>query len=90
MATCPQCGATVTKSAVTCGNCEAAINTTSKSINIYQSKVTEQDSTPFPNASEKDLAARLEKAMRRAELLSYAAAILGLALLGVIIIISLL
>ncbi|MGA2683005.1 MAG: hypothetical protein ABSF44_14540 [Candidatus Bathyarchaeia archaeon] len=51
---------------------------------------TSQESATPPNKQSEDQSARLERAMRRAELLSYAAAGLGIALLAVIIGISLL
>ena len=76
MAICPQCGATVAKDAVVCGSCNALIAPNSSA----QSKLR-----CIPNA---ELNARLQRAMRRTELLSYAAAGLGLAILAVIIILS--
>jgi uncharacterized membrane protein YvbJ len=72
MAVCPQCGATVAKGAVVCGSCNALI--TSNSAQAQSTNV--------------ELNARLQRAMRRTELLSYAAAGLGLAILAVIIILS--
>jgi len=90
MATCPHCGAAVPESSVYCGNCGAAKNSTASASNS-QSRVTTQESTALPNPSSSgDLQLRLEKAMRRTELLSYAAVGLGVALLAVIIGISLL
>lgn len=75
MPTCSQCGATVEKDATSCGNCKTLINTASENIK------TEELSNVALNS-------RLEKALRRTELLSYAAAGLGLAIFAVIIIIS--
>jgi hypothetical protein len=51
---------------------------------------TSQESVTPSNMHSEDQSARLERAMRRAELLSYAAAGLGIALLAVIVGISLL
>jgi uncharacterized membrane protein YvbJ len=75
MPTCPQCGVTVAQETMNCDNCNALINAASD-----QTKTTE--------LSNVELNARLEKALRRTELLSYAAAGLGLAIFAVIIIIS--
>lgn len=75
MAICPQCGGNVEENCVVCESCNALI-------------------TPAPNSAvdadeqTKLLNARLEKALRRAEMLSYAAAGLGLAIFAVIIIIA--
>jgi hypothetical protein len=53
--------------------------------------LTSQGSPTSPNTSNSgDMSLRLEKAMRRTELLSYAAAGLGVAILIVLIVISLL
>ena len=91
MPTCPHCGATVPEGAVYCGNCGAAINSPATSISTSQPQVTSQGSPTSPNApSSGDMSARLKKAMRRAELLGYAAAGLGVAILVVLIVISLL
>ena len=90
MSTCLNCGATVPEGTVCCGNCGADKNSIA-SVSISQSGVTARESTTLPSPSgSSDLQSRLEKAMRRAELLSYAAAGLGVALLAVIIGISLL
>ena len=91
MITCPHCGATVPEGAVFCSTCEAAINSPEKSISTSQPDVTLQSSPTWPNASSNgDMSARLEKAMRQAELLGYAVAGLGIAILAVILLISLL
>jgi predicted amidophosphoribosyltransferase len=91
MPACPLCGATVPEGAVYCSNCGAAINSPATSISTAQPQVTSQGSPTWPNASSSgDMSARLEKAMRRAELLGYAAAGLGVAILFVLIVISLL
>ena len=90
MPSCLNCGAAVPEGTVYCGNCGAAKNSTA-SASISQSRVNARESTALPNSSTSgDLQSRLEKAMRRAELLSYAAVGLGVALLAVIIGISLL
>jgi hypothetical protein len=75
MPTCLHCDATVSDGAVYCSNCGAT-----------QPQATSQRSPTSPNASNSgDMATRLEKAMRRAELLGYAVAGLGVAILAVII-----
>jgi hypothetical protein len=51
---------------------------------------TSQESNTLPNIASKEQIARLERALRRSELLTYAAASLGITLLAVIILISLL
>jgi hypothetical protein len=78
MADCPQCGSMVDGKAVVCGNCNALITLTS---NYPSPSVTDESKNV-------ELNARLKRAMRRTELLSYAAAALGLAILAVIILIS--
>ena len=91
MTTCPYCGATVFDGAVHCGDCEAAINAPATSMSTSQPQVTSQGSPTSQNALYgSDMSARLQKAMRRAELLGYAVAGLGVAILAVIIGISLL
>jgi uncharacterized membrane protein YvbJ len=91
MLTCPNCGAKVPEGAVYCGNCEAAINSPATSISNSEPQLTSQGSPTSPNTSNSgDMSLRLEKAMRRTELLSYAAAGLGVAILIVLIVISLL
>jgi len=72
MSTCPRCGATVDKDATVCSSCNAAINA----------------SEAQASGRTAELNVRLEKALRRTELLSYAAAGLGLAIFAVIIIIA--
>ena len=90
MPNCLNCGADVPEDAVYCDDCGAAKNSIA-SVSISQPRVTAQESTALPNSpNSDDLQSRLEKAMRRAELLSYAAVGLGVALLAVIIGISLL
>ncbi|MCJ7762520.1 zinc-ribbon domain-containing protein [Candidatus Bathyarchaeota archaeon] len=81
MPACPHCGATVPEGAVYCVNCGAAINSPAASLSTSQPQVASQGSSG-------DMSARLEKAMRRAELLSYAVAGLGVAILFVIILIA--
>ena len=87
MSACPCCGAVVAEGAVYCGNCGTVKNSTDQ-LSISQSRVTAQESTPSINQPSGDLQSRLEKAMRRAEMLTYAAVGLGIALLVVIIVIS--
>lgn len=74
MAVCPQCGAQVEQDAVVCGTCNALVTTNSTA----------------KTASDRnaELNAKLERALHRTQLLSYAAAGLGLAIFAMIIIIS--
>jgi len=91
MSTCSHCGATVPEDAVFCSKCGTAINSPATSMPVSQPQVTSQEPPTTPNASgDSDMSMRLQKAMRRAELLGYAAAGLGLAILAVLIVISLL
>jgi hypothetical protein len=69
MRTCLRCGASVADGLVCCGNCGARI------VSSLPEFIPHRDELYF----------RLEKAMRRAELLSYAAAGLGVAILFSII-----
>lgn len=75
MPTCSHCGATIEQDATICGNCKILINAVS-------------DQAKKEELSSLELNSRLEKALRRTELLSYAAAGLGLAIFAVIILIS--
>ena len=91
MPICPRCGATVPEGAVYCGNCGATLNapTTSTSATT-QTQTSPQTSTTWPKeVSSGDMQARYEKAMRRAELLVYAVAGLGVAILVALIVFSL-
>jgi uncharacterized membrane protein YvbJ len=74
MAVCPQCGAAVAEDAVVCDACNALI--------------ASNNSIPTSDERRTQLNLRFEKALRRSELLSYAAAGLGLAIFVVIIVIS--
>jgi hypothetical protein len=86
MPTCLHCNARVSDGVVYCGNCGAAINSPAISVSPPQHPVTRQGSPVSTNTpSSDDLSERLEKAMRRAELLGYAAAGLGVAILFAII-----
>lgn len=86
MPTCLRCGAMVSDEEDNCGNCGAAINSPATSISTSQPQVPSQESPTPPNASSSgDMSVRLEKAMRRAELLGYAAAGLAVAILAAII-----
>lgn len=72
MPVCPQCGATVPEGAIACGNCGAPLNSSQTSSAPFQS--TSTSSTTWPTRTDSsDLSTRLEKALRRNELLSYAA-----------------
>jgi uncharacterized membrane protein YvbJ len=75
MAVCPQCGVMVSEGEVVCGACNALI-------------VSNSAKAVAPDERNAELNTRLEKALHRTELLSYAAAGLGLAIFAVIIIIS--
>ena len=75
MPTCQNCGATLPEGAFYCLNCGAAIKSPATPPSTSQT-------------SSDEIAKRLEKAMRRTELLTYAAAGLGAAILFVIILIA--
>lgn len=75
MTICPQCGDNVKENMVVCGTCNALITETPNNASAMDEQT-------------KLLNARLKKALRRAEMLSYAAAGLGLAIFAVIIIIA--
>ena len=79
--TCQNCGATVPDCAFYCGNCGAAMKSPATSPSASQPQVTSQGASG-------EMSARLEKAMRRTELLTYAAAGLGAAIFFVIILIA--
>jgi predicted ATP-dependent serine protease len=74
MFTCPNCNATLPENAGQCSNCGTAIN----------AQAAPQPQAA-PQGSPDNLSARLEKALRRTELLSYAAAGLGIAILAILI-----
>jgi uncharacterized membrane protein YvbJ len=91
---CPHCGALVAEDATTCRNCGASIQ--SQQLGVPQSSQPPQSavskpfqseapvsSTPSP-AAVGELSQRLEKALRRTELLSYA--VIGLAVVILIVI----
>ena len=86
MTTCLPCNTRVSDGEISCGSCGAEINPPATPVNASQPQAPSPGSNPSPNApSNEDLHLRLEKAMRRAELLSYAAAGLGVATLFAII-----
>jgi len=88
MPTCPHCGATVPEGAVYCGNCGTTLNASMLSSSQVQ---TQSSQSNWPTETVRtDLQARFEKALRRVELLGYAAAGLGIALLLVLIFLYLL
>jgi uncharacterized membrane protein YvbJ len=76
MPSCPNCGAVIPEDASFCGNCKTALTATATG------------STTVNTSSSVYTRARLEKAMRHMELLSYAVAGLGLAILATIILIA--
>jgi hypothetical protein len=84
MPVCLQCNSQVSDESVYCGNCGAAINSPAAPAPTSQNQMA-QGSNTLPNTADGDVHVRLEKAMRRTELLSYAAAGLGLAILFAII-----
>jgi len=92
MATCPNCGASVPESAIACGRCGTALDAQRSTASSFQSQPSSspqrtQDSVPLDTGPGKsDLSMRLEKALRRSELLSYAAIGIGLAILIIIVI----
>lgn len=88
MPTCPHCGATVPEGAVYCGNCGATLNSPTTSMSS-QPQMSSQPSSAWSRDTGGDMQARLEKAMKRAEQLTYAAAIVG-GIILVLVIISLL
>jgi uncharacterized membrane protein YvbJ len=81
MPTCPNCGVTIPEEALYCSNCGTAINSPATSPSTFQPQATSRESPD-------DMSARLEKTMRRTELLTYAAAGLAAAILFVIILIA--
>jgi len=89
MLICPNCGTSAPEGASICTNCGSAINQVTSMPN-YQFQAKNENPTTFSNDSASSLQLRLEKAMRRTEILTYAALGLGAAILAVIIIISLL
>lgn len=88
MPNCPNCGANVPDGAVYCGNCGAPINASASSMSTASKTQTYSQGAPnWPNtASSGDVSMRLEKAMRRAELLGYAAAGLAVLILALAIV----
>ncbi len=75
MSTCRRDNASVSERANYCGNCRA----------VQPQTTSEMPLTSIDESNSRDMVARLEKAMRRAELLGYAAAALAVAILAVII-----
>ena len=89
MPNCPNCSANVTDRTDYCGKCGTPINAPATSVSVAQPQVTSHESNAWSNTSNNvNMSLRLEKAMKRAETLGYAAAGLGLAILAVILIIS--
>jgi hypothetical protein len=86
MSTCPSRGEIFSDAGENCSNCGATINLPATAAATSQPQVPSQEPPTPPNASSSgDMALRLEKAMRRAELLSYAVAGLAVAILAAII-----
>ena len=92
MPTCPHCGTTAPEGAVYCSNCGVELNTTTAFVSATtQTQTSPQTSSTWPKEiTSDDMQMRFEKAMKRAELLGYAAAGLGVAILVVIVVLSLL
>jgi uncharacterized membrane protein YvbJ len=84
MSNCSNCGSTVPAGVVNCSNCGAALSSSATTVSSSLHQVSLQTNI----SSSGDMSLRLEKAMRRNELLSYAAAGLGVAILVVLIVIS--
>ena len=90
MPTCPHCGATVPEGAVYCGNCGATLNSPMASTSTTAQSQTSQTSgwSNNPNMASGDMQTRYEKAIKRTEQLSYAAAGLGVVILVVLLVVS--
>ncbi len=85
MPTSIECSAMVEKENAACGNCNARID-----VQATSESTPKQDapSTTLNILDGWDMSKRLEKALRRTELLSFAAAGLGIAILVVILMIE--
>jgi uncharacterized membrane protein YvbJ len=84
---CPHCGATVPEGAVYCGNCGASINAPTASTYTTAQTQTSSQPTAWPKeVSSGDMQARYEKAMKRAEQLGYAIAIVGVIILVALVV----
>jgi uncharacterized membrane protein YvbJ len=79
MSLCSHCGATNSEGAIDCLNCGVALNSAAESTTNSQ----------MASSKNNEMYLRLEKAMRRTEQLTYAAAGLAIAILGVLIVLSL-
>jgi uncharacterized membrane protein YvbJ len=91
LSNCTRCGQAMPEGTFNCGNCGTPLRSQSK-ISASLPQVTIQGAPAFPNSATEsgELSLRLQKAMRRTELLSYAAAGLAVAILAVILLLSLL
>jgi hypothetical protein len=91
LSNCTSCGREMPEGTITCGNCGALLRSQPK-ISASLPQVTIQGVSAFPDsaADSVQLPLRLQKAMRRTELLSYATAGLAVAILAVILLLSLL
>ncbi|MGD0995297.1 MAG: zinc-ribbon domain-containing protein [Candidatus Bathyarchaeia archaeon] len=85
MPVCPQCGATVPEGAIACGNCGSPLNSSQTSSAPFQSTST-SSTTWSTRTDNSDLSTRLEKALRRTELLSYVAIGLAAVILVILLI----
>jgi predicted nucleic acid-binding Zn ribbon protein len=88
---CTSCGQAIPEGTIKCGNCGTPLKSQSI-ISASQPQVPMQSTPVFPNSTAEsgELLLRLQKAMRRTELLSYAVAGLAVAILAVILLLSLL
>ena len=90
MPTCSHCDTVVPEGAVYCGNCGATLNSPAVSASSIAQSQTSQPSdwSNNPNMTSGDMQARYEKAIKRTEQLSYAAAGLGIVILVVLLALS--
>ena len=96
MPTCPQCGSAVPDGAVYCGKCgatlnPAAFNSSTSVSTTSQTGTPQQTSSTWPSSgyASGESSMRLEKAMKRAEMLGYAAVGLAVVILVVLLLLTL-
>jgi hypothetical protein len=91
LSNCTSCGQTMPEGTIKCGNCGAPLRSQPKiSASLPQFPIKGASGFPNSAADTGELSLRLQKAMRRTELLSYAAAGLAVAILAVILLLSIL
>jgi hypothetical protein len=89
MASCSRYSDIISDRGPNCANCRASVNSPSTPTFVSKPQLPSQKSPAPPSASNSiDLSTRLERAMRRAELLGYAASGLAIAILFAIIAIA--